>query len=92
MRIVNSQWAGALSGVFATDGDNELQWTAGVGARYKLDEDSDIRFKFNKDLQLGTSLQKKIRDGVKFTLSMHLDCSNPTHGDNKMGIALELEA
>lgn len=68
------------------------KWTVGAGAKYKIDEQSTLRFKFNSDLQLATSLLQKLNDGITLILSFNIDCANVTRGGHRVGLALNVEA
>lgn len=50
-----------------------------------------IRLKLNKDRQIGASLQQKIYNFIKVTLSFNLDLHNLPRGDHKVGLAIEIE-
>lgn len=81
----------AANGIYAKRGDVQ-KWTVGAGAKCKIDERSTLRFKFNTDLQLATSLLQKISDGVTLILSFNIDCANVTRGGHRVGLALNVEA
>lgn len=81
----------ATNGVYVKQGDVQ-KWTLGAAARCKLDERSTLRFKFNTDLQLATSLLQKLSDGVTLILSFNIDCANVTRGGHRVGLALNVEA
>ncbi|KYN32295.1 Voltage-dependent anion-selective channel protein 2 [Trachymyrmex septentrionalis] len=81
----------AANGIYAKRGDVQ-KWTVGAGAKCKLDERSTLRFKFNTDLQLATSLLQKISDGVTLILSFNIDCANVTRGGHRVGLALNVDA
>lgn len=81
----------AANGVFARRGDVQ-KWTLGAAAKCKIDEASTLRFKFNTDLQLGTSLLQKLNDSVTLILSFNIDCANITRGGHQVGLALNIEA
>ncbi|XP_011699625.1 PREDICTED: voltage-dependent anion-selective channel protein 2-like [Wasmannia auropunctata] len=81
----------ATNGIFAKRG-NVQKWTLGAAAKYKIDEKSALRFKFNTDLQLATSLLQKLSDGVTLVLSFNIDCAKVTRGGHRVGLALNVEA
>jgi len=68
------------------------KWIVGAAAKCKIDERSILRFKFNTDLQLATSLLQKLSDGVTLILSFNIDCANVTRGGHRVGLALNIEA
>lgn len=68
------------------------KWTVGAAAKCKIDEKSTLRFKFNTDLQLATSLAQKLSDAVTLILSFNIDCANVTRGGHRVGLALNVEA
>ncbi|KAG7200263.1 hypothetical protein KM043_017732 [Ampulex compressa] len=88
---VNPDWDAAVNGILARN-ERIQEWTVGAAAKYKLDSKSTLRFKFNTDLQLGTSLKQKLHDDVTLTLSFNVDCANLTRGGHKIGLALDVEA
>jgi len=76
-----------------------LGWTSsnnatnfGIGCKYALDKDSNIRAKINNSSQVGLGYQQKLRPGVTLTLSTIIDGKNFNQGGHKVGVALELEA
>nr|XP_012232353.1 PREDICTED: voltage-dependent anion-selective channel protein 2-like [Linepithema humile] len=81
----------AANGIYATQGDVQ-KWTVGAAAKCKIAEKSILRFKFNTDLQLATSLMQRLYDGVTLILSFNIDCANITRGDHQVGLALNVEA
>lgn len=81
----------AANGLYAGRGDVQ-KWTIGAGAKCKLDEKSTLRFKFNTDLQLATSLSQKLNDGITLILSFNIDCANIARGGHRVGLALNIEA
>ncbi|KAG5327723.1 VDAC2 protein, partial [Pseudoatta argentina] len=81
----------AVNGIYGKRDDMQ-KWTVGAGAKCKCDEKSTLRFKFDTDLQLATSLLQKITDGVTLILSFNIDCANVTRGGHKVGLALNVEA
>ena len=81
----------AANGIYGKRG-NVQKWTIGAGAKCKIDERSTLRFKFNTDLQLATSLLQKISDGVTLILSFNIDCANVTRGGHRVGLALNVDA
>ncbi|RLU21438.1 hypothetical protein DMN91_005811 [Ooceraea biroi] len=81
----------AANGIYARRGDLQ-KWTVGAGAKCKLDEKSTLRFKFNTDLQLATSLLQKLNDGITLILSFNIDCAKITRGGHRVGLALNVEA
>lgn len=84
-------WEAAVNYVLARNGGGVHDWTLGAGARYKIDEQSVFRCKFNSDLQLGMSLQQKLDESVTLSLSFNIDCANVTRGGHKVGLGLEIE-
>ncbi|XP_070172292.1 voltage-dependent anion-selective channel protein 2-like [Polyergus mexicanus] len=88
---VNPDLDVAVNGIFARRG-NVQKWTVGAGAKCKIDDSSTLRFKFNTDLQLATSLLQKLNDGVALVLSFNIDCANITRGGHRVGLALNVEA
>lgn len=89
--LVNPDLDVAVNGIFARRGDVQ-KWTVGAGAKCKIDDSSTLRFKFNTDLQLATSLLQKLNDGVALILSFNIDCANITRGGHRVGLALNVEA
>jgi voltage-dependent anion channel protein 2 len=76
-----------------------LGWTSsnnatnfGIGCKYSLDKDANIRAKINNSSQVGLGYQQKLRDGVTLTLSTLIDGKNFNQGGHKVGVALELSA
>ncbi|KAK2576764.1 hypothetical protein KPH14_005409 [Odynerus spinipes] len=88
---VNTEWDVAVNGITAKSGGWH-EWMVGLAAKYKLDEDSIIRFKINNSMQLGASLQQKLSENATVSLSFNIDCGNISKGTHKIGLALELEA
>ncbi|XP_024941957.1 voltage-dependent anion-selective channel protein 2 isoform X1 [Cephus cinctus] len=88
---VNDQWEAVLDGVSAKN-DSVNLWTLGIGAKYILQENSTVRCKFNKDLQLGTSLRQQLYEGIALTLSFNVDLKKIKTGGHKVGLSLDLEA
>lgn len=80
-----------MNGIYGKRSDVE-KWTVGAAAKCSLDERSVLRFKFNTDLQLATSLSQKLSDGVTLILSFNIDCANVTRGGHRVGLALNVEA
>lgn len=72
--------------------DGVQKWTFGAATKYKIDERSILRFKFNTDLQLATSLLQKLSDSVTLILSFNIDCANVARGGHRVGLALNIEA
>lgn len=81
----------AANGIYARRGDVQ-KWTVGAAAKCKIDEKSILRFKFNSDLQLATSLLQRLNDGVTLILSFNVDCANIARGGHQVGLALNVEA
>ncbi|XP_011879847.1 PREDICTED: voltage-dependent anion-selective channel protein 2-like [Vollenhovia emeryi] len=81
----------AANGIYAKRGDVQ-RWMVGAAAKCKIDERSILRFKFNTDLQLATSLLQKLSDSVTLILSLNIDCANVTRGGHRVGLALNVEA
>lgn len=81
----------AVNGIYAKRGDVQ-KWTVGAGAKCMIDEKSTLRFKFNTDLQLATSLLQKLSDSVTLILSFNIDCANVIRGGHRVGLALNVEA
>ncbi|KAL7293454.1 hypothetical protein TKK_0013214 [Trichogramma kaykai] len=67
-------------------------WTMGAGLAMKLDDTTKLRVKMDKGLNLATSLQLKPMENAQLTLAFSLDCTNPTHGNHKFGLGIEMEA
>ncbi|XP_076181679.1 non-selective voltage-gated ion channel VDAC2-like [Ptiloglossa arizonensis] len=88
---VNSMWDAAIDSILAPHG-NPQRWVAGAALKYKIDENSTFRCKFNNDLQLGMSLQQKLDKSVTVFLSCNVDCVNVTRGGHKVGLAVEINA
>ncbi|XP_001606205.2 voltage-dependent anion-selective channel-like [Nasonia vitripennis] len=72
-------------------GDESRPWYLGAGLAYKLNEQSKLRLKLDKNLQLGTSLQMPLNEEAKVTLAMNLDLAQPASGQHKVGLGLDLE-
>lgn len=81
----------AMNGIYARYRDMQ-KWTLGAGTKYKIDEHSTLRLKFNTDLQLATSLSQKLNDGVTLIVSFNIDCVNIIRGSHRVGLALNIEA
>ncbi|XP_014606349.1 PREDICTED: voltage-dependent anion-selective channel protein 1-like [Polistes canadensis] len=88
---VNSDWDIALNGISAKSGRLH-KWMVGVAAKYKLDEDSILRFKMNNAMQLGTSLQLKLNENATVSFSFCFDCTNINRGNHKVGMGYYIEA
>lgn len=84
-------WDAAIDSILAPHG-NPQRWVAGAALKYKIDENSTFRCKFNNDLQLGMSLQQKLDKSVTVFLSCNVDCVNVTRGGHKVGLAVEINA
>ncbi|XP_076451765.1 non-selective voltage-gated ion channel VDAC2-like [Babylonia areolata] len=76
-----------------------LSWTSGtnatlfaLGAKYTLDENSNVSCKVNNSSQIGLGYSQKLRDGVKLTLSALIEGKSINQGGHKVGLGLELEA
>ena len=80
-----------MNGIFAKKGTTQF-WTLGIGAKYHLNDNSILRCKFDKDQQIGMSLQQKLHDSLNLTLSFNIDCGNIQSGGHKAGLSLDLEA
>lgn len=48
--------------------------------------------KLDTELQLGTSLQQLIQDGINVTLAFGFDLKDVLHGTHKVGLAIDIEA
>ncbi|XP_031562895.1 voltage-dependent anion-selective channel protein 2-like [Actinia tenebrosa] len=77
----------------------QLNWNTGssntsfqAGCKYDVDKDSCIRAKVNNSSHLGLAYTQKMRDGIKATLSSHIDTKNLNSGGHKLGLWLEMEA
>ncbi|XP_033220607.1 voltage-dependent anion-selective channel protein 2-like [Belonocnema kinseyi] len=90
-RKINNHLDVAINGIFAKRGSSQM-WTLGIGAKYLLSEGSTFRFKIDKDMQIGFSLQQRLHDSLNLTLSFNIDCPNVQSGGHKAGLSLELEA
>ncbi|XP_012339028.1 voltage-dependent anion-selective channel protein 1-like [Apis florea] len=90
MYKVTEEWDTAVNSIVCRNG-GMIQWMVGAAAKWKIDDTSTFRFKFNSDLQLGMSLQQKLDDNVMLTLSFNIDCINPLRGGHKVGLALDIE-
>lgn len=88
---MTEEWDTAINSIVCRNGGGTLQWMVGAGAKWKIDEASTFRCKFNSDLQLGMSLQQKLDDNVMLTLSFNIDCINPLRGGHKVGLAFDIE-
>jgi len=76
----------------------QLSWVSGsnatrlaLAAAYKLDAQSKLRAKINNSLQIGLSLEHKLRPGVTLTLSSLIEGKAINAGGHKVGLGLELE-
>ncbi|XP_044020676.1 voltage-dependent anion-selective channel protein 2-like isoform X2 [Aphidius gifuensis] len=82
----------AVSGTVTKTNDNIEYWTCGFGTRYKLDDTSTLRLKLDTELQLGTSIQQLIQDGINLTLAFGFDLKDVVNGTHKVGLAIDIEA
>jgi hypothetical protein len=64
----------------------------GVAANYKLDKNATIKGKLNNSSQINLVYSRKLRDGVKLTISSLLDAKNLNAGNHKIGFGLELNS
>lgn len=87
---MTEEWDTAINSIVCRNGGT-VQWMVGAAAKWKIDETSTFRCKFNSDLQLGMSLQQKLDDNVMLTLSFNIDCINPLRGGHKVGLAFDIE-
>lgn len=51
-----------------------------------------MRIKLDSELQLGTSIQQLIYDGINLTLAFDFDLKDIIHGTHKVGLAIDIEA
>ena len=79
----------AMDGKMASNESNTL-WTVGAGFLAKIDDGTALRMKFDKNMQLGTSLQLAVNQNARLTLGFSLDFLNFSGGGHKVGFGLEL--
>lgn len=77
----------------------QLNWATGSsntsfqgGCKYDVDSDTSVRGKVNNSGHLGLAYTQRLRDGIKATLSSHIDTKNLNQGGHKLGLLLEMEA
>ena len=73
-------------------GEESKPWFFGAGIACQLDEQSKLRVKLDRYLQLGSSLQLRVNTGILLTLAMSLDLLQPTSGQHKVGLGIDVEA
>ncbi|EDO31835.1 predicted protein [Nematostella vectensis] len=77
----------------------QLNWATGSsntsfqgGCKYDVDKDTTLRAKVNNNSHLGLAYTQRLRDGIKATVSSHIDTKNLNQGGHKLGLSLEMEA
>ncbi|XP_063993221.1 voltage-dependent anion-selective channel protein 1-like [Diachasmimorpha longicaudata] len=87
---VNENFKAAITGTL-TGLDTRANWKGGWGVQYKFDEAATLRMKFNNELQLDTSIQHLLYDGIKVTLAFGIDCRDFENSRHRVGLAIDME-